>query len=62
MPSLDDRVAALEIALVELAKFLGRDQQIGVTQLAAAIETQAKASRASAPAQAAALELARKLR
>ena len=62
MPSLDSQVAALGIAFIELAKMLGREDRITVTQLAAAIETAAKASPTTEETVAAASELARRLR
>ena len=61
-PSLSAQVDALAIAFVELSKFLGRNDGFYITQLAAAIENEAKASKSSAEVQAAASELARRLR
>lgn len=62
MPDLNAQVAALGIAFTELAKMLGREQHIMVTQLAAAIETAAKAAPTNTEIVAAASELARRLR
>ena len=61
-PSLDAQVAALGIAFIELAKMLGREQLISVTQLATAMESEATRSKANAEALAAVSELARRLR
>ena len=62
MPALDAQVAALGIAFIELAKMLGREQRIRVTQLATALENEASASNSSAETLAAVTELARRLR
>ena len=62
MPTIDARVEALAIAFVELSKFLGRNQHIAVIQLATALESAAKTSKASAETTAAVSELARRFR
>lgn len=62
MPTLDAQVAALGIAFIELAKTLGRNQLVTVTQLATSLESAAKDSKANAETSAAISELARKLR
>jgi hypothetical protein len=61
-PNLDDQVAALGISFIELAKMLGQKQLITVTQLANAIETSAKNSKANVGTSNSVSELARKLR
>jgi len=61
-PSLDAQVNALAIAFTELAKMLGREQLLSVTQLATALENEASRAKASGQMQAAVLELARRLR
>ena len=62
MPNLDAQIAALGIAFIELAKMMGREQIIMVTQLASAIETAAKDAKSNTETQAAAEELSRRLR
>ena len=54
--------AALKIAFVQLAKLLGRQQLITITQLASAMETAATASAANSETAVAVVELARQLR
>ena len=61
-PSLDAQIDALGIAFLELAKMLGRGDYLAVTQLATAIETAARAAKAGQETEAAACELARRLR
>ena len=61
-PSLGAQVDALGIEFVELSKMLGRTDNLAVTQLANAIETAAKAAKAGQETEAAAAELARRLR
>ena len=61
-PSLGAQIDALCIAFIELSKMLGRTNHLAVNQLAAAIETAAKASGAGQETEAAASELARRLR
>ena len=61
-PSLNAQTDALGIAFIELAKMLGRCDYLAVTQLANAIETAAKAVKAGPETEAAASELARRLR
>ena len=62
VPTPNAQVHALDVALCELAKMLGRNQLISVTQLASALETAAKASTTSAESGAALAELAHRLR
>ena len=62
MANAEARIEAIEIAFVELAKFLGRSNLIPVIQVATAIENEAKASKASAATVAAVAALARRLR
>lgn len=62
MPSNDSQIEALAIAFVELAKMLGREQLLQVTQLAASLETAVKVPTASKEVSAAVAELARRLR
>jgi hypothetical protein len=62
VPALDAQIEAVAIAFVELAKFLGKSQIIPVLQIATAIETAGKASKASEETQIAVAELARRLR
>ncbi len=62
MPTHDAQIAALGIAFIELAKMLGREQRITVTQLANALENEAKASKSSEETMKAVSELARRLR
>ena len=61
MPAIDARVAALEIAFVELSKFLGRNHAIQVIQLATVLKDAARVSKANEETTAAVAELARKL-
>ena len=61
MPNLDAQVAALGTAFVELAKMLGREQVIHVTQLATALTDAAKATAANGETTVAVAELARRL-
>lgn len=61
-PDLNAQVAALGDAFVELARMLGRNGSVEVTQLAGALETKAKALNTIVGVRAALEELARKLR
>ena len=61
-PSLSAQIDALGIAFIELSKMLGRGDYLAVTQLANAIETAAKAAKVGSEGEAAAAELARRLR
>lgn len=61
-PSLDAQIEALAISFVALAKFLGSQQVIPVLQVGTAMESAARAAKASAETQAAVSELARRLR
>jgi len=61
MPDLDSQVAALGIAFIELAKMLGKQGVIDVSQLATAIDTSAKGMQNKRETLAAAAELARRL-
>ena len=61
-PSLGSQIEALGIAFVELSKMLGRTENLAVTQLASAIESAAKAAKVGRETEAAAAELARRLR
>ena len=60
--SLGAQIDALNIAFIELSKMLGRGDYLAVTQLASAIETAAKDAKAGQEIEAAASELARRLR
>jgi len=60
--SLDAQVAALGIAFIELAKHLGREQCITVTQLTVALANTAEVSKANAETTTAVSELGRSLR
>lgn len=57
MPSNDSQIEALAIAFVELAKMLGREQLLQVTQLAASLETAVKVPTASKEVSAVSLNL-----
>ena len=61
MPSIDARITALEIAFRELAKMLGREQLITITQLATAIEGAGQGQQSNDDTRAAIAELARRL-
>ena len=61
MPPIDAQIDALEIAFRELAKMLGREQIITITQLATAIEAAAQGQRSNDETKAAVAELARRL-
>ena len=62
MATYEAKVDALNIAFVELAKFLGREQVLPVLQLATALNDAAKPPRASVETAAAVSSLAESLR
>jgi len=62
IPSINARVEAIAFAFCELAKMLGKDDHLAVTQLAASLEGKAIAGTTSAETKTALGELARRLR
>jgi hypothetical protein len=62
IPSINAQVESIAIAFCELAKMLGKNDCLPVTQLAASLESKAKAARTSAETKTALGELARRLR